>query len=136
MNTNRGLSGKDIIVTLVALVLLIAVVLLVLTAALNGFLERFSRPSLQAIAVLLVYAIVLAFPLGILVGYAWCTARSNRLTLPPIPAHRVEQKPAPAYPYDPSFSAVENTPRLPDQPRLYSAAEEQRLMKIMEDLDA
>ncbi len=132
MNIDRGLSGKDVLTMLVALVVLIAVILIVLTAALNGFLERFSRPSLQAIAVLLVFGIGLAFPLGVLVGYAWCISRMHRLTLPPIPpaAH-------PAYPDGAVSRFVDQTmPRLPDQPRLYNAAEEQRLMKIMEDLDA
>ncbi len=132
MNTDRGSSGKDILTMLVALVILLAVILIVLTTALNAFLDRFSRSSLQAIAVLLVFGIGLAFPLGVLVGYAWCVARAHRLTLPPIP-------PAvrPAYPDGAVSRFVDQTmPRLPEQPRLYNAAEEQRIMKIMEDLDA
>ncbi len=135
MNIDRGLSGKDILTMLVAMVVLIAVILIVLTTALNGFLDRFSRSSLQAIAVLLVYAIALAFPLGILVGYAWCVARAHRLMLPPAQSRQPEASQTRPYLFEQNMPAT-MPPRLPDQPRLYNAAEEQRLMKIMEDLDA
>lgn len=84
MNQHQGLSGNEIVGVLVALVVISAIVLIAITAGLNGFLGRFSRESLQAIAVLLVFAIPLAFLIGALVGAAWHTARSGR-TLPSLP---------------------------------------------------
>jgi hypothetical protein len=84
MNQHQSMSGNEIVGVLVALVVISAIVLIAITAGLNGFLNRFSRESMQAIAVLLVFAIPLAFLIGVLVGAAWHTARSAR-TLPPLP---------------------------------------------------
>ena len=99
-------SGKEIIILIVAPIVIVAVVLVVIASALNGFLSRFSRDSLQAIAVLLVFAIPLTLGIGVLLGYAWHAARDRRVPLLPPAPNVIERYPVRATPEPGSYESA------------------------------